>query len=256
MRRILPLLLLLFPLSLRAYFPPVSLAAPDYYPSIAPTGTFINHDGEEEELTVGGMYDAPLTVTFAANPADTVGYVVYYEWKIVKKDNNEETTLAVRNDEVTEFTFREGGAGVSYCISLSITYRYKETGDEGVVEQDESDMMRFSLRSSSLTVFNAFSPNDDGINDVYRVKTQSLLKFRMAIFNRWGQRVASGDENTLEKEYQDDYTYYVCWDGKLNGHLADDGVYFISIEAIGSDGIEYVERRDINLLTRSHERKN
>ena len=183
-----------------------------------------------------------------------MGYIVLYEWKIIKKDNNEETTLAVRNDEVTEFTFREGGAGISYLISLSITYRYRETGVEGSVEQDESDMLRFSLRSSSLTVYNAFSPNDDGVNDKLRVKTQSLLKFRMAIFNRWGQRIVSGDETTLEKEYQDDYTYYVCWDGKVNGQVADDGVYFISIEAIGSDGIEYTERRDVNLFTRSRER--
>jgi hypothetical protein len=246
MRRILSIGLLLLPLSV--------LAAPDYYPSVAPTGIFINHDDMEEELTVGGTYDAPLTVTFAANPADTTGYTILYEWQIIKKDNNEQTVLAVRNDEVTEFTFREGGAGISYLISLSITYRYRETGVEGSVEQDEADMIRFSLRSSSLTVFNAFSPNDDGINDKLRVKTQSLLKFRMAIFNRWGQRMASGDETTLEKEYQDDFTYYVCWDGKVNGVVADDGVYYISIQAIGSDGIEYTERRDVNLFTRSRER--
>ena len=229
-------------------------AAPDYYPSVAPTGTFINHDGEEEELTVGGTYDAPLTVTFTANPTDTAGYIVYYEWKILKKDDKEETTLAVRNDEVTEFTFREGGAGVSYRISLSITYRYRETGVEGSVEQDEEDMMRFSLRSSSMTVYNAFSPNGDGINDTYRVKTQSLLKFRMAIFNRWGQRIVSGDETTLEKEYEGDFTYYICWDGTWHGQTADDGVYFISIEALGSDGIEYTERSDINLFTRQREK--
>lgn len=229
-------------------------AAPDYYPAVAPVGTFINTDDEVEELTVGGTYDAPLTVTFAANPTDTAGYVVYYEWQIIKMENNDQTTLAVRNDEITEFTFREGGAGVSYRVSLSITYRHRETGIEGSVEQDESDMMRFSLRGSSLTVYNAFSPNDDGINDTYRVKTQSLLSFRMAIFNRWGQRIVSGDETTLEKEYQDDYTYYVCWDGKWHGQTADDGVYFISIEAKGSDGIVYTERRDINLLTRTRER--
>ena len=247
-RKSLFLLLTLLPLLLQA--------APDYYPAVTPTGTFINHDGEEEELTVGGTYDAPLTVTFAANPTDTAGYVIYYEWQIVKMDNNETETLAVRNDEVTEFTFREGGAGISYRISLTITYRYKETGIEGTVEQDDTDMIKFSLRSSLLTVYNAFSPNGDGINDIYRVKTQSLLSFRMAIFNRWGQRIVSGDENTLEKEYKDDYTYYVCWDGTWNGQTAEDGVYFIVVEALGSDGIKYTERRDINLLTRTRERTN
>lgn len=227
----------------------------DWYPAVAPMGVFINHDGEEEELSVGGSYDAPLTVMFTANPTDTTGYVVYYEWQILKIAEGEQETLAVRNDENTEYTFREGGTDVSYRISLSITYRDKETGVEGSVEQEISDMMSFSLRSSTLTVYNAFSPNGDGINDIYRVKTQSLLTFRMAIFNRWGQKIVSGDETTLEVEYQDDYTYYICWDGTWHGQPVEDGVYFISVEAKGSDGIVYTERRDINVLTRTREKE-
>ena len=233
----------------------LTATAQDYYPTIEPVGIFLNHDGEEEELTIGNSYDAPLEVAFYANPTDTAGYTLYYEWKIVRIAEGKEETLAVRNDENTEFTFREGGMDVSYRVSLAVTYRNKATGVEGVIEQDEADMMKFSLRSSSLIVYNAFSPNGDGINDVYRVKTQSLLSFRMVIVNRWGQRMAAGDESTLEVEYEDDYAYYVCWDGTVNGQTADDGVYFIVVEAMGSDGIEYTERRDINLLTRIRERE-
>ena len=33
--------------------------------------------------------------------------------------------------------------------------------------------------------------------------------------------------------------------------IAGDGVYFILVEAEGSDGIKYVRRGDINVLTRS-----
>ena len=227
----------------------------DYYPSVDPKGTYISPEGEESELENGGSYDAPLHVVFSANPADTVGYIVYYEWTILKIDNGEEITLASRNDEVMEYTFREGGNDVSYRVSLAITYKERATGTEGVVEQDESDMLKFSLRGSSMTVYNAFSPNDDGINDVYRVKAQSLLEFRMAIFNRWGQCVATGTDQTLETEYQDNYTYYICWDGTFNGRTVDDGVYYIVIEALGSDGIKYNQRSDINVLTRIVERE-
>lgn len=222
----------------------------DYYPSVDPKGTYISPEGEESELERGGSYDAPLHVTFAANPTDTAGYIVYYEWNIVKIDNGEETNLATRNDEQMEYTFREGGNNVSYRVSLAITYKERLTGTEGIVEQDESEMMKFSLRGSSMTVYNAFSPNNDDINDIYRVKAQSLLEFRMAIFNRWGQCVATGNDQTLEKEYQDNYTYYICWDGTFNGRTVDDGVYYIVIEALGSDGIEYKQRSDINVLTR------
>lgn len=232
-----------------------TLANIDYYPSVDPKGTYISPEGEEAELERGGSYDAPLHVSFSANPSDTIGYIVYYEWSIVKIDNGEEITLASRNDEKMEYTFREGGNDVSYRVSLAITYKERETGIEGIVEQDENEMMKFSLRGSSLTVYNAFSPNGDDINDIFRVKAQSLLEFRMAIFNRWGQCVATGTDQTLETEYQDNYTYYICWDGTFNGRTVEDGVYYIVIEALGSDGIEYKQRSDINVLTRIVERE-
>ena len=71
----------------------------------------------------------------------------------------------------------------------------------------------------------------------------------MKIFNRWGQEIVSGDQNTLTAEHESDYTYYVCWDGTYHGRVVEDGVYFILVEAEGSDGIKYVRRGDINVLT-------
>lgn len=228
---------------------PVTLRADGAEPSFVPSATLVNTDGEEEELTNGSSYDAPLTLTFAPGVADAEGCTLFYEWRIVQVEGGKETTLAVRNDSVTDYTFREGGDGLSYRVSLAVTWRTAD-GTEGTWEQDDNDVFRFSLKSSSLQVFNGFSPNGDGINDVYRVKTQSLLSFRMAIFNRWGQPIVSGTDATLEKEYTDGYTYYICWDGTLNGRVVDDGVYFIAIEALGSDGIVYSKHRDINVMTR------
>lgn len=221
---------------------------PDWYPKVDDAvAVFVNHDGEEEQIEVGGTYDAPLAVTFMANPTDTLGYQVLYEWTIEKVKNNVTTLLAKRNEETTSFTFTEGGTDVNYRITLAITYIHRETGIEG---EGESAPITFALRGSSLQLYNAFSPNGDGVNDVFRVKTQSLLSFRMKIFNRWGQEVASGDHTTLTVEYKDGYTYYVCWDGTYQGSRVDDGVYFILVEAVGSDGIKYVRRGDINVLTR------
>lgn len=223
---------------------------PDYFPAVAPTGVFVNHEGEEETLEIGGSYDAPMAVSFSANPTDTLGYDVLYEWRIAQVKEGNERLLVLRNEETTAYDFVEGGVDVTYRVSLTITYRHRKTGVEGTVEQDASEVMIFSLRGSSLHLYNAFSPNGDGINDVFRVKTQSLLSFRMKIFNRWGQEIASGDHNTLPAEYEDNYTYYVCWDGTYHGSKVEDGVYFILVEAEGSDGIKYVRRGDINVLTR------
>lgn len=220
---------------------------PDWYPKAdAAIATYINHEGEEEEIEVGGTYDAPFTLTFMANPTDTTGYNVLYEWEIVQIKNGVEKLLAKRNEETTTFTFTEGGVDVSYRVVLYFTYSYRE-GD--ITGEGETEPITFSLRGSSVHLYNAFSPNGDGTNDVYRVKTQSLLSFRMKIFNRWGQEIVSGNQDTLPIEYENGYTYYVCWDGTYHGRCVEDGVYFILVEAEGSDGIKYARRGDINVLT-------
>lgn len=227
---------------------------PDVYPSIAGfSATFVNGQGEEEEIgEEGGVYDAPLTVTFDVSLSDTTGFDVLYTWSIKQIKEGREVELAKRNEATTTFTFKEGGNDVSYSVALEITCRYRAN------EIYTSELLgeypfTFSLRGSSVQLFNAFSPNGDGTNDVYRVKTQSLLSFRMKIFNRWGQEVASGDHNSLPTEHENDFTYYVCWDGTYHGSRVEDGVYFILVEAEGSDGIQYVRRGDINILT--HTRK-
>ena len=223
---------------------------PDVYPSIDSfSATFVNSEGEEEEIgEEGGLYDAPLTVTFGVSLVDTTGFDVLYTWSIKQTKDGKEVELAKRNETTTTFTFKEGGDNVFYSITLDVTCRYR--ADEMYTSELLGEYpITFSLRGSSMHLFNAFSPNGDGTNDVYRVKTQSLLSFRMKIFNRWGQEVASGNQDTLPTEHEDNFTYYVCWDGTYHGRVVEDGVYFILVEAEGSDGIKYVRRGDINILT-------
>lgn len=67
---------------------------------------------------------------------------------------------------------------------------------------------------------NVFSPNDDGINDLFEVYTIGPLEdYKMTVFNRWGGTVyVSNDINTT-------------WDGTLpNGEKAETGVYAYAIE--------------------------
>ena len=99
-------------------------------PEVEAQASFVNHEGKEEVIEeMGSIYDAPLTVTFAAifdNPADTVGYDILYEWEINQTKDNLERLLVKRNEETSKYTFTEGGTNVSYSIGLSITYRNRE----------------------------------------------------------------------------------------------------------------------------------
>ena len=48
----------------------------------------------------------------------------------------------------------------------------------------------------AIYVPDAFSPNGDGVNDVFQAKGYGITKFEMDIFDRWGEKVFhSGDIN-------------------------------------------------------------
>ena len=51
---------------------------------------------------------------------------------------------------------------------------------------DEED-----TKTSVLLMPNAFSPNGDGINDIYKPKEgyQNIKEFHAYIYNRWGQKL-------------------------------------------------------------------
>jgi gliding motility-associated-like protein len=65
-----------------------------------------------------------------------------------------------------------------------------------------------------LFVPSAFSPNDDGKNDIFRgLLFGNIKQYRFLIYNRWGQCLFTTTDPGKG------------WDGKYNGILQDTGVY-------------------------------
>ena len=96
-----------------------------------------------------------------------------------------------------------------------------------------------SVVVSSIVIPNAFSPNNDQINDKLMVKakeTVGIVEFRAIIYNRWGQKLY---------EWTD---INDGWDGTYNGRPVKQGTYFVLVKAKGSDGQTHTIRRDVNLL--------
>lgn len=92
----------------------------------------------------------------------------------------------------------------------------------------------------SLFVPNAFTPNNDGINDVFQVYGAGIEDFEMIIYDRWGEVVfRSTDMDTV-------------WigDNDRNGsHYVPDGVYNWLVKIRGTDSEAY-ERRGTVMITR------
>ena len=206
----------------------------DNVPTINPTATYVTEDGGEEEST-DYSGNAPLTGRFEANPENTDGYTATYEWRFTL-DNATEPYL-IRYEQDTEYTFTQAG---THSIVLYATFT--ATGDTITYAQEYWDEMggalRVSISESRLEMPNAFSPNGDGINDIYQAKSnhQSIVEFHAAIFNRWGHKLYEWDDIDGG------------WDGTFKGKEVAQGVYFVVVKARGADGREYSIKRDVNLL--------
>ncbi len=90
----------------------------------------------------------------------------------------------------------------------------------------------------TLAIPNVFTPNGDGINDIFYVSSNGVTEIAGTIFNRWGKKIF---------EWKGSPSTTLGWDGKINGNNAEDGAYYI-IDAKGADGKDYNEKGYLQLI--------
>lgn len=80
-----------------------------------------------------------------------------------------------------------------------------------------------------LMMPNAFTPNSDGLNDLFKPETKGISGYRMDIFNKWGEMIFSNAAQNTEG-----------WNGQLNGQLLPAGnyVYKVSFQTPKGEVIE------------------
>lgn len=210
--------------------------AQDNYPTISPTADYTDADGAEHSET-NISESAPLAVTFRANAEGTAGWQCHYEWRFYRQSQPNEPYL-IRYDEDTQYTFTDAG---SHTIQLWATFVLNEdtvSYGETYYTEEGGQAITVSISESRLEMPNAFSPNGDGINDVYKAKSnyQSIVEFHAYIFNRWGQKLYQWDDPAGG------------WDGKYHGKDVAQGVYYVLVKAKGADGRNFNIKRDVNLL--------
>lgn len=112
--------------------------------------------------------------------------------------------------------------------ATSVTHSYTDLEDHWVTLHTVSDegckAMDSLLIKPPGTLFfpNAFTPDGDGINDVFLPVYSSVSEFNMVIFDRWGHMVFETDDINTP------------WDGKVNGGTdATTGVYVYKYRAKG-----------------------
>jgi gliding motility-associated-like protein len=171
-------------------------------------GAFITHAGCADKAD--GVIKVVAQFSGVANPDD---FQISYYWNSPSLCSTGNTCTMVEN--LPPGTY-----------SVTVVSHY--TGSGNALPDDTVKLKDIVVSGSSepcqITVYNGFSPNGDGINDVFYIENIGLFPGNsVEIFNRWGQKLAE------LKEY--DNTNKV-WTGTVgaSGQQAPAGTYFYVID--------------------------
>lgn len=93
------------------------------------------------------------------------------------------------------------------------------------------------IPDGDIFIPNAFSPNDDGHNDMFFVSGEGMKLFELQIFNRWGELLAQSNDPTYR------------WDGRSRqGFAVPEGVYVYRVQAVLNDGFKVDKGGTITLI--------
>lgn len=107
--------------------------------------------------------------------------------------------------------------------------------DKGCKRQSQIQIKRY--KGPDLYLPTAFTPNKDGLNDVFKVVPIGIREFNyLAIYNRYGQEVFRTKD------------YAKGWDGTINGQPATTGVYVFISRAIDFKGNVMLRRGTVMLI--------
>jgi gliding motility-associated-like protein len=93
---------------------------------------------------------------------------------------------------------------------------------------------------SDLYVPTAFSPNADGINELFIIQAGEMKWMKVKIFNRWGAIIKELNWEAGQP--------LPSWDGNYLGVPVQDGAYVITIEAKGLDGKYRYYQNEITVI--------
>lgn len=113
--------------------------------------------------------------------------------------------------EYVSYTWQNGLPFDYYKVTRPGFYRVEARSPCEVVVDS---IQLWPCEQCDIYIPNAFSPNDDGINDNFQVFSDCLLEdFNLQVFDRWGNQV-------YVSENQRD-----LWDGRFKGKYVTSGVY-------------------------------
>lgn len=185
-----------------------SASANNYILSLG-NGQLVNNDTAYTCFTNSGTYTITASVIDTNQCSNTATYTVYIYPVPVADFNYAPIKPVINVDQEVVFTDASWGAPIiswnwyfmntaQYTsVEQNPSFPYTEPGTYPVALVVKSDKGCTDTIIKSVTVSedfgiyipNAFTPNGDGLNDVFQPKGFGIVKYELMVFDRWGERL-------------------------------------------------------------------
>lgn len=201
-----------------------------------PTSAFQNSSASLSEALIVGSQNFSLTISDSVCKRDTsftIAVIASEKPTIsISKSNdvncNKDSALLIAsggdsyqwspNSDIST----NRGNSIMVKPHQSTTYSVYAENTEGCGAKDSVTVYFFKDGKQNLFMPTAFTPNGDGLNDIFRpLFTGPATNYQFKVFNRWGQLVFESK------------TPGIGWDGKYNGVQQSSGAYVFYIAAQG-----------------------
>lgn len=131
----------------------------------------------------------------------------------------------------------------NFCNAITVNPQeptcYVLKGENGYGCVDYDTVCVYVTKDFNVYIPNAFTPNEDGYNDVFIPVGYGINEIRLTIFDRWGVQIFTSNETSIG------------WDGSHKGKQCEQGVYVYKAEVKTMAGhtVQYVGH--VTLLPRS-----
>lgn len=123
---------------------------------------------------------------------------------------------------------------------FDVEYLLTATNEGGCI--DTADIVIKVLKDRKIYIPNAFSPNADGINDLFYIQGKGFGKINnLSIYDRWGQQVFFTDSGQINDTS-------IAWDGMHKGKKLDPAVFVYYAEIEFLDGVQMLYKGDLSLI--------
>jgi gliding motility-associated-like protein len=202
-----------------------------------------NSTGAQITVTESGTYIATISNN-CGTVADTITIVQNNAPKVNLGNDTaicDNSIVLNAPEELKFYQWSTGAQNPTIEIKEAGIYWLKVTSLNGCTASDT--IVITSNCHNDLWIPNAFSPNKDGVNDVFMVRgnaaTTTIEKF--VIYNRWGNKVFDASD-ILPNDAA------AGWDGTYKGEIAPVEVYGYQVVAKFKDGSKKTLKGNVTLL--------